>query len=372
MLNLLHKIFYKILYKSVEPGGKIKNCVRRACFGVINNYKRKYTLVKMHLTNICNLKCKNCYCQSEKESSLGKTEIISFLDQLGKMHFKNLNFHILGGEPLLRSDILEIISYAKNKIKIKQVLMFTNGTLVTDELAYKMKKAGLDAAIVTLHSHRDDIHDLLTQYSGSWNKAVSGIKNLINAGIQTYSFTVLMSCNADHLRQIEYFVKRLGAKTMYFPYIKQKENDNLCIESKDRFQQSIQWLFNKSKKHKRELLEILLKRGKSCLAFANVINIKSDGTVTPCPLLNLKLGNIKDEQIVSILDKAYYNQELLDFLSVPQECKGCSLVSVCGGGCKAFKYNFYHDAKSKDYNCSGPYKERIALEELGNYMPYLL
>jgi len=371
MVNFLHKNFYKILNESVEPGGKIKDCIRRACFEVLNNYKNKYIFIEMHLTNICNLKCKNCYCQLEDKSSLEKAEIFSFLEQLKKLRYKNLNFHILGGEPLLRSDLLEIISYAKNRIKIKQVLMFTNGTLITDELAYKMKQSGLDAAIVTLHSHRNEIHDSITQYADSWNKAVSGIKSLINAGIPTYSFTVLMSYNIGHLKQIEYFVKSLGAKTKYFPYIKQKEDDSLCIENKEKFQQAIQWIFNKSEKFKRKLLKIFLKRRKSCLAFVNVINIKSDGTVTPCPFLNLKLGNIKEEKIYSILNRSYKNKELLDFLSVPQECKGCSLVGVCGGGCRAFRYNVYRDTKSKDCNCSGPYKERISLEELGSYMPYL-
>ncbi|KPK98804.1 MAG: hypothetical protein AMJ95_02355 [Omnitrophica WOR_2 bacterium SM23_72] len=372
MLNFLRKNYYRLLYKSVEPGGKIQDCFRRACFKLLNIYRNKDRAIKLQVTNKCNLRCKDCYCQFEKDSSLEKVEICNLLDQLKKLRYKNLSLHILGGEPLLRSDILEIISYAKKQAKLKQILLFTNGTFITNRLAREMEQSGLDAAIVTLHSHREEIHDSMTQSNGSWDKAVSGIKFLINSGIPTYSFTVFMSCNVGHLREIENFVKHLGAKTLYLPYIKQKENDSLCVGNQYEFQRAIEWTFNKSNRHKRILLEMLLTRGKSCSAFVHHINIKSDGTVTPCPFLNLNLGNIKEEKIYSILNRSYKNKELLDFLSTPQECKGCSLVNICGGGCKAFRYNIYHDAKNKDENCAGPHKERISLEELGSYMPYLL
>jgi radical SAM protein with 4Fe4S-binding SPASM domain len=371
-LNLLHNNYYKALYKSVEPGNKIKEHCRRLCFKLLNFYRGKYRTIKIHLTNMCNLKCKGCYCQFEEKSSLEKTEIFSLLGELKNLGYKNIEFHILGGEPLLRSDLLEIISYAKNRINLKQIVLFTNGTLITEDLAYKMRQSGLDVAIVTLHSHLDKIHDAISQFTGSWDKTVSGIKYLINAGIRTYSFTILMACNIHYLRQIESLVRGLGAKTMYFPFIKQTENDGMAIENKEEFQKGIEWIFNKSKKHKRKISKILLRRGKSCSAFVDCISIKSDGTVTPCPLLNLRLGNIKEEKIYSILNRSYNNKELLNFLSIPQECKGCSLVSVCGGGCKAFRYNFYHDTESKDYNCLGPYKERISPEELGSCLPYVL
>ncbi len=323
----------------------------------------------MHINNNCNLKCKNCYCYfGEQGADLKKEEIYRFIDQL-KIVNQNLDLHILGGEPLLREDLFEIISYAGKKLK--KIILFTNATLITPEIARKIKDLRITAVIATLHSADQDIHDSITQESTSWKRTVSGMRYLIEAGVPTYSFTVLLSCNAGHLDKIEHFVKGLGAKTMYFPYIKQCPQDNLCVADKKEFQEALTWVFNKSGKYKNKLLSILNKRPKACSAFVSTINIKSDGTLTPCPFLKMDLGNIKNEKFYSILDRARSNKDLLDFLSVPEECEECSLVDICGGGCKAFRYNVYRDAINKDENCSGPFKERIPVDRIGSFLPYV-
>lgn len=299
---------------------------------------------------------------------LKKEEIFCLIDQL-KIVNQNLDLHILGGEPLLREDLFEIISYAGKKLK--KIILFTNATLISPETARKIKDSRIGAVIATLHSSDKNIHDSITQEHTSWDRTVSGMRYLIEAGVPTYSFTVLMSCNAGHLDKIEHFVKGLGAKTMYFSYIKQCPQDSLCIANKKEFQEALSWMFSKSEKYKNKLLSILNKRPKACSAFVSIINIRSDGTLTPCPFVDLGLGNIKNEKFYSILDRARSNKDLLDFLSIPGECEKCSLVDICGGGCKAFRYNAYRDAITKDENCSGPFKERIPVDRIGSFLPYV-
>ncbi len=364
MVSYFYRKIYQLFYRNIESKSKIQGYIRRAAFAFLNLKCRD---IKLHINNVCNLRCKNCYCNFDDNFALDTDKIISLLDQLTIN--KNLNLHILGGEPLLRSDIFEIIAYAKKKIK--KIVLFTNATLISNELAYKIKQSGIKAVIVPLHSCFEEIHDNITQTPGSWKKTISGMKSLIRAKVSTHSFTILMSCNAGQLSDIEHFVKNLGAKTIYFPYIRQEENDSLSIGSNDKFQESINWAFNKSAKYKNKLLKRLSRRPKACSAFVSIINIKSDGTITPCPFVNLELGNIRKEGFYSILNKCWSNKELLDFLSIPSECKTCYLVNVCGGGCKAFKYNVYRDAKNKDYNCAGPYKNTIPLQEMGCYVPYI-
>ena len=323
----------------------------------------------MHINNSCNLKCRNCYCRSGEEGlALKKEEIFRFIDQL-KIVNQNLDLHILGGEPLLREDLFEIISYAGKKIK--KIILFTNATLISPEIARRIKDLRIAAVIATLHSSDRNIHDSITQEYASWDRTVSGMRYLIEAGVPTYSFTVLLSCNAGHLDRIEHFVNGLGAKTMYFPYIKQCPQDSLCMGDKKEFQEALTWVLNKSGAYKEKLLSILNKRPKACSAFVSTINIKSDGTLTPCPFLELNLGNIKNEKFYSILGRASSNKDLLGFLSVPEECERCSLVDICGGGCKAFRYNAYRDTITKDENCSGPFKERIPVDRIGSFLPYV-
>ena len=89
------------------------------------------------ITNKCNLHCKGCYSQAQhrpadKELSLDKLQtVISEAKELG------ISFIFLaGGEPLMRPEIVDAAA------SVPEVLfpLFTNGLLITDETAAKLKK----------------------------------------------------------------------------------------------------------------------------------------------------------------------------------------------------------------------------------------
>lgn len=372
LYHLLNKFSFKIIY-SGKYVSKF-NFIRQFAFRLTDFHLR---IIKLHITSSCNLHCKDCYnnnrCSMPECGDLEAERIFSLLDELNTKSVKNrfIRLDILGGEPLLRKDFFDIVSYAKSKAKIKKVQVFTNGTLIDDSVALKMKEAGVDVAIVTLHSHKKELHESITQCPGSWEQAVNAIRVLRNAGIATYSFTVMMACNVGELREIELFSGGLGAKSIYYPYIQQQEEDGLAVKSQDAFQGSINWIYKKSEEYKDRILKMLDYRCKACFAFVSSISIRANGVVSPCPFLDLELGNIKSEKFYEIVHNAHFNKELINFLSIPVECKACSVLSYCGGGCKAFRYNFYRDYKSKDIHCKGPYKEKIPLERLGEYLPYL-
>jgi len=356
---------FRFFFERIQSQKAFDILVRNVAFKALNI---KFRNIKLHVNNVCNLRCKNCYCDFSLEESLSCREICNLISQLRPVG-GNLKLQLLGGEPLLRGDLFEIINYAKRKIK--HITIYTNATLVTPRLAARIKQAGVSAVIVNLYSCYKDIHDGITQTPGSWEKTQEGIRNLIAAGLPTHTFTVLMSVNVNHLKQIDDFARGLKAKTMFFPYIKQGSCD-LQPEDRKSFQYAIDWAYNTSKAYKNKLLDVLSKRPKACSAFISTINIKSDGTVTPCPFLNLNLGNIKNEKFYAIINNSCRNQDLLDFLSIPEGCRACSLVRLCGGGCKAYRFNNYRDAISKDFNCNGPYSESIPLEKIGEYLPYVL
>ncbi len=363
-------VYKNFISGSVYGGGKATryNYLRQVAFKLL---PLRFHSVKLHLNAVCNLSCKTCYSKRTGEA-LSKAEIFSFLDQLkrGKLRNRNIRLDLLGGEPLLRNDFLEIVSYAKTVAKVKSIQVFTNATLITDGLAREMRKAGVDVVIATLHSDREEVHDSITRSPGSWRKTVSGISSSLRAGIATYSFTVLASYNYDHLGDVEACARAIGAKTIYFPYIQQCEGDELCVGDKRKLGEAVKWTMEKNAVRKKRLFENLRARRKVCVAFVNTICVRANGAVTPCTFVDLEIGNIRNGKFYDILEKAYLDQELIDFLSIPEACRGCDIGAVCGGGCKAFRTNRYRDMKSKDGNCSGPFATKIPYEELGSYIPY--
>src|SRR3972149_5713671 len=101
----------------------------------------KKPVVVWNVGQRCNLKCIHCYSQSrdiEYPCELTTKEAKAMLDDIADYGSPVILFS--GGEPLMRTDLLELISYAKQK-GLRAVIS-TNGTLITRDKANELKKFG--------------------------------------------------------------------------------------------------------------------------------------------------------------------------------------------------------------------------------------
>jgi len=307
--------------------------------------------------------------EKNKNNFLDKKLVFKILNQLKFRN--NIRLDIMGGEPLLHDELFDIIAYAKKLKNVKKIQLYTNGTLITRKIAKKIKMLGVDNAIVSLFSYNQEEYDLNAGVYGAWQRAVNGINNLVAAGIKTYSLVVVNSKNVDYLDNFEKFAHLLKIRTIYFPYIQQRINDDLCIADKVKYQNSINWMVNKSNKYKDKIIRFMNHHMTVCNAFPRSLTITTNGEVKPCPFARMSLGNIYSQNIQSIVTKACFNKELTAFLTVPDDCRACSIVNRCGGGCKALNYNHtYYSIINTTNRCSGPYSEAIDDNDLGEYLPF--
>ncbi|MFC2048031.1 radical SAM protein, partial [Chloroflexota bacterium] len=96
-------------------------------------------LVAWEITRRCNLFCAHCRAAAENEQyedELSTDECFQLIGEILKVG--NPVLILTGGEPLVRPDVLQIAGYGVNKGL--KVVMGTNGTLVTEEMATEMKK----------------------------------------------------------------------------------------------------------------------------------------------------------------------------------------------------------------------------------------
>lgn len=146
-------------------------------------------LVVWNMTNRCNLKCRHCYLDADEDAvhnELTTDEAKGFIEDLAAM--KVPVFLFSGGEPLVREDIYELAAYA-NKLGLRPVLS-SNGTLITPEVAKKLKEAGFQYVGVSMDGAAA-IHDDFRGQRGSFVQTVQGIKNAQAAGLKTgIRFTV--------------------------------------------------------------------------------------------------------------------------------------------------------------------------------------
>ena len=148
-------------------------------------------LVVWNLTRQCNLRCKHCYENAQPlpaEDELTTEEAKRVIDEFAKSGVVAIAFS--GGEPLLRRDFFELVKYAKSKEFYISVA--SNGTLITKEIATKLKESGIDYIEISLDGF-EDVHDNFRGVKGAWKRTVNGIRNCVDAGIDTCVATTAVS-----------------------------------------------------------------------------------------------------------------------------------------------------------------------------------
>lgn len=136
----------------------------------------------LELTLRCNERCLHCgsSCGDVPSEELPVSVYKRLLDEVKEDFSPKLpQLCITGGEPLLRKEFYEIMAYA-HSLGFRWG-MTTNGTLITKEVARRLADAGMGTVSVSLDGLQAQ-HDRLRQTPGGFEKALEGIRNLVNMG----------------------------------------------------------------------------------------------------------------------------------------------------------------------------------------------
>jgi putative heme d1 biosynthesis radical SAM protein NirJ1 len=217
----------KLLCDSENYGDSIRyvDGAKDAKYGVS---KGNGPVVVWNCTNTCNLKCKHCYADSKNkkfDGELNTEEAKAFIEDLGDLRVPVLL--ISGGEPLIREDIFELIQYAKN-YKIRSTVS-TNGTLIDKEMASNLKQNGVSYVGISL----DGIgtrHDEFRGVKGSFDKAITGIRNCLDIGQKVGLRFTISSNNYDQLEDIFNLIKEEGIPRVCFYHLAYSGRGNSMIE----------------------------------------------------------------------------------------------------------------------------------------------
>jgi radical SAM protein with 4Fe4S-binding SPASM domain len=139
-------------------------------------------IVVWNITRKCNLKCIHCYNDSginKPCNELSTPEAKAVLDDLTEFRVPSVLFS--GGEPLMRTDLFELIEYAAQR-GLRTVIS-TNGTLITIDVAKKIKDNGVSYVGISLDGI-GEVNDKFRGTAGAFDKAVKGIRNCQAAGVR--------------------------------------------------------------------------------------------------------------------------------------------------------------------------------------------
>ena len=160
----------------------------------------KKPIVVWNVTRRCNLHCIHCYSKSQDIDYPGEMTTEQgkiFIDDLAEFGVPVLLFS--GGEPFRRKDIFELVSYSIGK-GIRTVFS-TNGTLITREIAHRLKDMGVSYVGISLDGMRKT-NDLFRGMKGAFDLAMRGIKNCQEAGVKVGLRFTMNKINVQDLPQI--------------------------------------------------------------------------------------------------------------------------------------------------------------------------
>jgi MoaA/NifB/PqqE/SkfB family radical SAM enzyme len=114
-----------------------------------------------------------------------------------------------GGEPTLRSDLIELVEYAEGLGQVTGLL--TNGCCLQDQ-AYldQILQAGLDHLQITFVSHLAEIHNRMLGIEGAWEKADKGLRNALAGDIYVVAYVAVKPENADTIAETITYLADLG------------------------------------------------------------------------------------------------------------------------------------------------------------------
>ncbi|MBO8159504.1 putative heme d1 biosynthesis radical SAM protein NirJ2 [Thermosyntropha sp.] len=310
-------------------------------------------LVSWNTTNQCNMFCDHCYRDAgyKLDEELSTEEGKKLIDEIKKAGFKIMIFS--GGEPLMRPDIFELGSYA-SKQGLRPVLG-TNGTLITSEVAEKIKKAGFMAAGVSLDSLNPEKNDRFRKLENAFNLTVEGMKNLKKAGVLFQIHTTVMDWNANEIEKIADFACEIGA-VAYHVFFLVPTGRAVDIEEEAlrvvQYEKTINLLMEMQKKFDIEIKPtcapqfiriadrkgIPLRFSRGCLAGISYCIVSPRGDVQPCAYLDIPLGNVREKPFNEI----WLNDPILNKLRTMEykgKCGICDYKEKCGG-CRARAYYY--------------------------------
>lgn len=155
----------------------------------------------------CNNNCLMCSLQASKQAKINRTtqQLILDIEQGRKNGFEKIEF--TGGEPAIRKDIFQLIKYARAK-GFKDIAISTNGRMFFyPDVCGMFVESGLSRIYFSLHGHTPKLHDAITRTPGSFEKIVSGIKNMFNySTVEINISTLILRLNYKYLKEMSYFM----------------------------------------------------------------------------------------------------------------------------------------------------------------------
>lgn len=165
----------------------------------------------INITDNCCHRCLTCMqWRTITKNELSTSEWKDVIRQAAELKISSLT--IMGGEPLLRKDLEQVISFAK-KLRF-DIKLITNSFLIDPKRARNLSSAGLDSAMISIDG-TEKVHDKIRGRKGAYKKALEGIKELTENNIEVIISTTISKINIAYVMQVAKLAKQKSVQIVF-------------------------------------------------------------------------------------------------------------------------------------------------------------
>lgn len=307
----------------------------------------------LELTGGCNLRCLHCYEGTEhpfESRELSTEQWKNIIRDLKNNGCKKIQF--TGGECCLRKDLNELIHYASNQ-NYKEITVFTNASQLTPELIDLFAQKRIKVRF-SLYGHTPDVHDSITQITGSFYKTIDNIKKLQAHNVCVTPAIVIMKQNQEFTEDIIAFVKEIGLQYAGFDVIR-----NVYGGCQQNYAPTDKNVLS-SKQRKKPFFTITKERFERALhhntCWFGKFVVMPDGKIAPCVFeRTMILGDLTKQTIREVLESDQLKYAWNYDFSKINYCKDCEFRFACKD-CRPLGLSAHNCMAEKNPRCSyNPY-----------------
>ncbi|MFC2130411.1 radical SAM/SPASM domain-containing protein [Bacteroidota bacterium] len=256
------------------------------------------------LTDSCDNSCE--ICSSNKSSKiLSLAEIKIIINKFKKAGTSLIAF--TGGEPALRDDLEEIISFCSGE-DISPFL-FTSCSNLSKERIFNLVSVGLESVYISLDSHIENEHNRIRNNEKSYSDTINALMYFKETGCHTAIHRVTDNTffDVDERNEFLKFVDGLEIEELMLldPVPINSKQGDFISEDKKKILMDMHIASTKNKKGTKISSMALLESAKfmGCRAGHGFVYINTAGDVYPCDFAPIYFGNLFNENIEDILKR---------------------------------------------------------------------
>ncbi len=329
-----------------------------------NDFDERPFLAIWEVTQACDLACVHCRASAQPDRhpmELTTEEGKGLIDQIAALRVPV--FVLTGGDPIKRPDLFDLIAHAR-KVGIRVSLTPSATPLLTREIVFRLKEAGLARLAVSMDGASSLTHDTFRGMSGSFARTLDAVRWANEAGLPAQINTTFSRRNIGEIDAIVALMEtlRITLWSVFFlvPTGRGKLNDLL---NADEFEEVFAKIYQLSKtagfdiktteaQHYRryflqqraaerrmgtaietpeKLPDTIGRAPRGLNDGKGFVFISHIGEVFPSGFLPAPAGNIRNQLLAEVYRESPLFQSLRNPAMLEGKCGACEFKHICGG-----------------------------------------